>query len=191
MIIVIDGPKASGKSETIKIIASLLKARGREVEVLKMERGDDPTHDMLLQLTHLANLGRTEEGFRKLYLIDRFHLTEYVYRMADRKFPINEQTLVNDTILIQRMLLAARATVMILTCNNKEEIAKRLAEREQREHQTLDSDEVLAQWAAISESFNKRYHNIVVMDTMDKKKDVAALAAVSFYEYSQQQRLHI
>lgn len=189
MIIVLEGPKGSGKSQTIEIIASRMKAKGIEVEVLKMDRTDDPTGDMLVQLTHLANLGRTEAGFKKLYLIDRFHLTEYVYRMADGKMPIDLQTLVTDTILIQRMLLAARATVIILTCNDKEEIARRMDERPYREFETADSDEVVALWQSVSAAFNKRYHNVVHMDTMGKKKDVAALAAISFYEYSVNQKL--
>jgi thymidylate kinase len=191
MIIIFEGPKFSGKSTAIKLTAKMLKERGFEVVVEKFYRSDDPTHDMLLRIRELADLGRTPEGFKVVHLIDRFHLTEYVYRMADGNFPISEQVLVEDTILIQRMLLAARATVIITQCNDELERLERITSREYRFGQTLDTLEALELWKSTSDAFNNRYHNVVWMDTAGKKKDVVALAAVQFVDYSIQQKLHI
>jgi thymidylate kinase len=191
MIIVFEGPKFSGKSTAIKLAAKILKERGFEVVVEKFDRSDDPTHDMLLRIRELADLGRTPEGFKVVHLIDRFHLTEYVYRMADGNFPISEQVLVEDTILIQRMLLAARATVIVMQCNDELERLERITLRGYPLDQTLDTPEALELWKSTCDAFNKRYHNVVSMDTSNKKKEAVALAAVQFVEYSIQQKLHI
>lgn len=190
MIVVFEGPKGVGKSTAIKTLSELLCKNGIDNEIMKFERGEvDPTHDMLNALTYLADKTRTFDGFKKVFLIDRFHLSEFVYRHFDKNFPIDEDTTLSDTIMIHRMLMAVRATVVILSCDDekrKERIFNRIGNNED-----IENPERLEFWKSLGEQMKRRYHNVSLIDTTEKTPMDSARIVNTFIQYSIDQKLSI
>lgn len=79
MIILFEGPRGTGKSTIISKVSSLLEAWDLPVQRWKDERGEDPVSDMN---------GILDEGIftdDTIWLLDRFHFSEWVISKAVRK----------------------------------------------------------------------------------------------------------
>jgi thymidylate kinase len=79
MIVLFEGPRVAGKTTIISKVSSILEAWDLPVQRWKDERGKDPVADMNLIL---------DEGIftdDTIWLLDRFHFSEWVISKAIRK----------------------------------------------------------------------------------------------------------
>jgi len=79
MICIFEGPRCSGKSTISHSLVEHLKADELPAEWWKSKRGDDPFGDMIATI-HLDFGDKS-----KLWVVDRFHLSEYVNSKASRR----------------------------------------------------------------------------------------------------------
>lgn len=111
MIVIIDGPRGVGKTTTIKLVENLLREEGLKVAVFKAERGDDPWLDMRSTVAELVANHEYD-----VFLIDRFHFTEAVMRIADgTENPTEMRTMVH---LISDHLSTAGAMTILMNADN-------------------------------------------------------------------------
>ena len=70
MIVIVEGPRCSGKTTFARELFEELKSREISVSIWKASRGEDSVFDMLNSL----------EGFAedRVWILDRFHLTEWI-----------------------------------------------------------------------------------------------------------------
>lgn len=97
MIVIIEGPRGCGKTTVATKVTQTLVDMGFNAEYVKIHvRGEDPTKD---QFMCIVDWSRQAD---KIFVVDRFHLTELVYRMYDGKVEINrikrEMTLVANVL---------------------------------------------------------------------------------------------
>jgi thymidylate kinase len=85
MIVIFEGPQGVGKTTLIEKVDSLLDSRGFESVAWKVPRGTDPIKDMNDSLDH--EFGNKEV----VYLLDRFHLSEWVIYYYTGKWANREQ----------------------------------------------------------------------------------------------------
>lgn len=79
MIVVFEGPRCSGKTTLALNLVTELKADKFPAELWKSERGKDPLSDMI------TTIYSDFEDQTKLWVIDRFHLSEYVNSKASKR----------------------------------------------------------------------------------------------------------
>jgi len=79
MIIVFEGPRCSGKSAISHSLVEHLKADEFPAKLWKSERGKDPFSDMI------TTIYSDFEDQTKLWVVDRFHLSEYVNSKASKR----------------------------------------------------------------------------------------------------------
>ena len=102
-IIIVEGPRGSGKTTLTKRIEEL------GYERMKFERTNEPSCDMVKQIGEMM-----EKGGK--YVIDRFHLTEFVLRAYDMR--VLPGKLLNDTKAIQFALRVLDARVVVLDASD-------------------------------------------------------------------------
>lgn len=76
MIVLFEGARCTGKTTLSTVLLTRLNSDGFPVERWKAERGEFPYQDML------ATLSSDFDDRSMLWLVDRFHLTEYVNSVA-------------------------------------------------------------------------------------------------------------
>jgi thymidylate kinase len=197
MLIIFEGPKGTGKSTAIEATKKLLLERGFQVEIAKFDRGEDPTADMANFINNLYLNGRpTKEdnggSFNKVVtLVDRFHITEFVYRTFDGKHSRSEATTLGDTIYIQRLLMAARASVVILHCDDADRI-ERIKKRLGDESRTrVDDREVVEFYEKTALAMKEKYHNVSYMNTSELDPEAVARIIGTFVNYVSEQTLRL
>lgn len=120
MIAVFEGPRGVGKTSMIKSIVNRLELLDVPNEVFKAERGKDPITDML----------ETVEEFKRkndrIWLVDRFHLTEFVMSCATRNADFVPMWKVTEDI--DGRLLRANAKLYLLDAS-LETLAARIESR--------------------------------------------------------------
>lgn len=197
MLIIFEGPKGVGKTTAIEATKKLLVERGFEVEVAKFERGEDPTADMANFVNQLYLNGRpTKEdadgSFNKVVtLVDRFHITEFVYRTFDGKHARSEATTLGDTIYIQRLLMAARASVVILHCSDEDRIERIKHRLGGESRNTVDDREVVEFYEKTALAMKEKYHNVSYMNTSELDADAVARIVGNFVNYVSEQTLRL
>ncbi len=97
MIILFEGARCTGKTTLSRRLVANLKEAGFPAEWWKAERGEDPFDDMM------RSLHSDFEERNKLWVLDRFHLTEYVNSLAGRRAD-NQEELWKKTARIDRLL---------------------------------------------------------------------------------------
>ena len=97
MIILFEGARCTGKTTLSRRLVRNLKEAGFPAEGWKAERGENPFDDMM-ETIH-SDFSDTS----KLWVADRFHLTEYVNSFADGRVP-DKADLWRKTVLIDRLL---------------------------------------------------------------------------------------
>lgn len=78
MIVIFEGPQGVGKTSILTGLCEELTRRKLPFEQWKVERGTDPITDMNATLDN-------EFKERKIYLLDRFHLSEWVINKGTRR----------------------------------------------------------------------------------------------------------
>ncbi len=79
MIVIFEGPQGTGKTTLIANLLDEFKRREIPAEQWKVERGTDPIVDM----NSILDSGRW--GDDKVFLLDRFHMSEWVISKATRR----------------------------------------------------------------------------------------------------------
>lgn len=108
MIVLFEGARCTGKTTLSVELETHLKALGFPAIWWKAERGESPYRDMLVTVT-------TDFDDRsKLWIVDRFHLTEYVNSVAQGRISGSEEKkeLWQKTMNIDRLLLG-RDTLLV------------------------------------------------------------------------------
>lgn len=82
MILIIDGPRASGKSTMVDLIAGYCGNESIPFEIFKHQRGNDPFQDML------DSIERFNKEWRTIHICDRFSMTEYVFSIYHKRVPL-------------------------------------------------------------------------------------------------------
>lgn len=98
-VTIIEGPRAVGKTALTEALELYGFTRA------KFTRGTNPTKDMV---SSILAMSQTDLN----YVVDRFHLTELVMRMHDRK--VNTKQVLYDTEIIHGLLRQIEANVIIL-----------------------------------------------------------------------------
>ena len=82
MIIVVEGQRGAGKSTVVSWVQEIMtKTTSSKVEVLKFQRGLNPAADMWATLQDLDHK-------RGIFIIDRFHLSEFVISTHLNRVPL-------------------------------------------------------------------------------------------------------
>jgi len=112
MIVIFEGPRLVGKTTIIAKLNEVLSAWGLPVETWKDTRGEDPVQDMNAIL---------DEGFfteDKIWLLDRFHMSEWVISKATRRdaYPGSEWAFYQANLqAIDERLAGMNALIILIT----------------------------------------------------------------------------
>lgn len=138
MIIVVDGPRGCGKSSLINYLVEISDGF---VRLFKAERSENPFLSMLDSIELFTN----DDNI--VWIIDRFHLTEYVMSsLLDRG---DHETLLKQAKQIHSLLDQHKALVIYLDAND-ESIRNRLVQREgNRQLDVPDLIDALAFWQKV------------------------------------------
>jgi hypothetical protein len=93
MIILFEGARCTGKTTLSRRLVTDLKEYGFPAEWWKAERGEDPYEDML------GTIRSVFSDRSKLWVVDRFHLTEYVNSFASGRVLDKEKLWSNITVV--------------------------------------------------------------------------------------------
>jgi len=140
MIVVVEGPRCSGKSNFIDVLYGELKKRRLSAYKWKAIRGANPIPDM-------KNSLRVEFVRDLIYLLDRFHLTEWINSFAlERGWDTPDQWARIESGLteIDDELRIRNALIVLLTVDATE--LERRWELEDREDVDRDAGWVLYTW---------------------------------------------
>lgn len=128
-VLIVEGRRGVGKTT---FITSLAKRMDGECQIVlfKSARTAHPTIDMISTINEMAS--RQDE----LFILDRFHLTEFVLSAQLQRRPFGQ--LVSDTMYISSQLVNLQAIVVNMTAAD-ETVKRRLAERSDgRQHSEFD-----------------------------------------------------
>ena len=138
-IVIVDGPRGSGKTSLLDAVESELGKRGQEYSRFKHERGSDPFADMVHALADFTSQPDI------VWLCDRFLLTEYVFSIWKNRMPIT--TLVNKSIHISNLIAMVDAVHLVLMAD-PEVIEERLADRPEERKWDMPKDLYAPIWKA-------------------------------------------
>lgn len=124
MIVILEGPRGTGKTALAKAFIQPLSELGYTPTIFKSERGLDPYSDMRETLARLQV--ETASNPNKAVIIDRFHLTEFVMRIADGT--VKRGKLIHDMVDIAYILEHLQAWVVVLSTVEMER-ERRVSER--------------------------------------------------------------
>jgi thymidylate kinase len=124
MIVLFEGARCTGKTTITTGIVHSLKAGGFPAQWWKADRGVAPYHDML------ATLSSDFADRDKLWVVDRFHLTEYVNSLAHGRVAekAEKDELWQKTMNIDRLLLTRDTLLVCLMASSKERSRRMIAE---------------------------------------------------------------
>jgi hypothetical protein len=92
-----------------KMVTEKLNAMGVDAEYCKFERAENPS-------VHMRDIIHSfEQNPTKVFVVDRFHLTEYVMRLADKT--VTPSLLKRSTGVVDRAIGAAGGSVVVLTAS--------------------------------------------------------------------------
>lgn len=114
MLIILEGPRNSGKSTAVEEIQ---KALGGKAYTIKFQR---TAHPPLFMTEFLSKHYLALIDSRSICVLDRFHLTEFVMRTVDKK--VSEEILYTSTHMIDIMLKQIGAVTYFI--DTKPEIRK-------------------------------------------------------------------
>lgn len=139
MIVIIDGPRGSGKSLMCEALRMEFINTPIRVEKFKSTRPDDPFEEMIQAINSFSF------NHDRLFIVDRFHLTEYVFSVYHNRVPLSK--LINQTIHISRKLERASAIRVVLMAS-PEVLAERLKNRPEGRGPDMPLELVQPLWAA-------------------------------------------
>jgi thymidylate kinase len=126
-IVILEGPRCSGKTTISKLLEDT-----EGFTRLKFERDSDPPVSMEAEISKaMKNGGR--------YVLDRFHLTELVYRTYDGGVPFPK--LIKSTLALSQMLNVIKAKTYVLWAPTHV-----LIERTMEEERAIDIDPILSKY---------------------------------------------
>lgn len=120
MIVLFEGPRCSGKSTISQDLVSHLKVDGFPAEWWKAERGEDPFADMM------ATVHGEFSDNTKLWVADRFHLSEYVNSRASNRGEREE--LSAQMHHVDRLLLSRDSIIVYPVVSSEMRMARMKAE---------------------------------------------------------------
>lgn len=120
MILIVEGARCSGKTTIAKAVVFNLRKLGLNAEYKKFERASDPIAHMKEKIKELSVDANTA------YVVDRFHLTEFVMSIALER--LTPSILKRKIQTIDNMLGSAQASVVVLTASQAI-MRKRVVER--------------------------------------------------------------
>lgn len=118
MIILFEGARCTGKTTLSRRLVTDLKEYGFPAEWWKAERGENPFDDMM------ATIHSDFSDVNKLWVADRFHLTEYVNSFAENRV-LDKADLWKKIALIDR-LLSRGDVFLVFMMSSSEARQKRL-----------------------------------------------------------------
>lgn len=163
MIIVLEGPRGTGKTALAQALVPALKLTGLSPSIAKFERGRNPTEDMISSLNNFQSQQLRDP--KMAIIIDRFHLTEYVMRSVDGTVPRGK--LFADMARLSFLLQNMSVWVAILTVDDtvrEQRVAERADGRPDEPQRVLDAWEHLL---FTLDGFDRKrmFENVFVLDT--------------------------
>lgn len=139
MIVIFDGPRASGKTEHVACLMGKLSDLGVRNVVYKFERPEDPFAQMMQAIT------KFEEEPKTVHILDRFSMTEYVFSTWLERIP--HGYLVERIRAINKRLSNVKAIHAILMADLPV-MAQRITERPEHRGWDMPMDTVRPMWFA-------------------------------------------
>ena len=160
MIVVLEGPRGCGKTKLAELADRALTKLNVPHKICKWPRGRRPYFDMMEAIVEMEHFGN------QLYIVDRFHLTEYVMRTYDKS--VFNGYLVQRTEDIQELLRVAHAAVFYVKADSAIR-AQRVATRNDGRGDEMplkDSEEL---WAHALKRF--KFHETLYNNTTAQLQD--------------------
>lgn len=135
--ILIDGPRSAGKSRLAAAVVEALRERGHKAEVVKEEPARDWRSQIDRQLKH------AEVHDDTIFVFDRFHLSELVYRWHDKKVDLLD--VLTGVIDVDDELVELAALSYVVVANHAE-LARRTAARADGKVEDIPPREAVGLW---------------------------------------------
>lgn len=130
MILIIEGPRCAGKTTIAHKVVDILNESGITAQYKKFSRADDPIEDMKQRVLEFDRIRSI------VYVIDRFHLTELVMRLADGT--VMPSILNRKIKTIDGLLGRAEASIVVLK-TSQQVLKRRVEERNDGRGQEMGS----------------------------------------------------
>jgi thymidylate kinase len=177
MLYILEGPRNSGKTTAVKKIK---EAFGESAYVIKFQRTSRPTPPLFMT-QFLSKHWLALIDSRSICVLDRFHLTEFVYRTLDKK--VSQEILITTTYMLEIMLKHVGAVTYVLqaTPETRQERYKFRDEAHRKLELGLKTKDVDAAWDKAIRTFvhadvrvwpsnNLNDINLLVLDIAKHKK---------------------